>query len=286
MSDPVKETTGTEEAPKEEGAKEVKPVGQFRSAVRGVLSNRWAGDITLAAILALAFVLPQKEIIGKSQVINEIKRKNTNYKEDPTTGDYFCGKLAEQVPLKPLKTFTVCGSTFEAQEDFGEIAMKVSRDMEADYQKYKEGKMSGGEKMKYWAYVQKSGGEENVRCLKVNYGYRDIVLQRQIYWNSLNDEGKKAWKSDEPIIRDKHQTFVAAPPCQSYHGLGLAVDVSNWGAAEPYFWKYNIPGGSRGIYKDPWHFSRGEFERKGIKDAAKQWGWFEVCEKIPVCKKH
>lgn len=48
---------------------------------------------------------------------------------------------------------------------------------------------------------------------------------------------------------------LAAPPGQSFHNLGLAVDITNYPAAAPYLKKYGIVNGLQG---DMGHFSRGE----------------------------
>lgn len=75
--------------------------------------------------------------------------------------------------------------------------------------------------------------------LQINEAERSTARQAQLYEAYKNGSGIRA-----------------APPGQSFHEKGLAVDVGNWKEAEPYLRKY---GFKNNLADDKNHFSIGEF---------------------------
>ena len=280
MADKNEKNTGDEAQIEEGTLKEI--LNKDRSQMELMRFMRYS----VLAILVLSAIRPVIKTAERWDVRSEIQKRNDNVVTDSTTGNMLCGVSEDSVPLDELKDYEICGKKFQASTDIGEIAVQVDQQMRADYEKYKRGEGDPIWRAKYWAYVKKSGGEENVKCLKVNYGFRTNVEQYRIFLDSLNEDGKNAWKNQLPIIPEVHQTFRAAAPCHSTHERGKGLDVDNWGAAEPYFWKHEIPGGAHGLYKDPWHFSKGEYKRGNMVDAGKQWTWWGVCKKARMCRKH
>lgn len=75
--------------------------------------------------------------------------------------------------------------------------------------------------------------------LAINEAYRSDERQAQLYAAYQAGTGGRA-----------------APPGQSFHGKGLAVDVANWKEAEPYLRRYGL---KNDLADDKNHFSLGEF---------------------------
>src|SRR3990167_8017339 len=73
--------------------------------------------------------------------------------------------------------------------------------------------------------------------LLVNESYRTSERQRELY-EELSPKGARV-----------------APPGQSFHEKGLAVDVQNWQAAEPFLRRYGL---TNDLQDDKNHFSFGE----------------------------
>ena len=93
-------------------------------------------------------------------------------------------------------------------------------------------------------------------CIIIEQSFRTNMRQTQIYADSLV------------------QGYVSAKPCFSFHETAQAGDVKNWYQAQKYLEKHGLVGGTRGIYRDPWHFSRGEMTRGGYTDAGMQMAWW------------
>jgi len=258
--------------------------GLMREMSREEFARR--SRLALVAILVLGSISPVVNSVRLWDVHSEIEKRNQNVNKNGPNGSWLCNVPENDISSLEIKNYEICGKKFKADKEIGDFAVRVDQQMREDYERYKTGKMGALEKTLYWEYVKKSGGEKNVKCLQVNYGLRSNVEQYLIFLDSLNEEGKNAWRAGLPIDREKHQTFRAAEPCHSEHEKGRAIDVNNWGAAEPYFWKLGIPGGAHGLYKDPWHFSKGEFKRGNMLDAGKQWAWWGYCQKLKACSRH
>jgi hypothetical protein len=71
------------------------------------------------------------------------------------------------------------------------------------------------------------------------------------------NQSYRTGKEQEMLYNKLHPTGAqVAPPGQSFHEKGGAIDVTNWQVAEPYLRKYGL---INGLAEDKGHFSIGEF---------------------------
>lgn len=189
--------------------------------------------------------------------------------EDDETGNILCGLNAKKRLDEEIITFRMCGETVRLKRSIAEKVQKANVAMEADYAENK-----GDVKPKNrWKH----------KCIKVSSSFRTNMHQKRIYDHYLEKD------EDGNVVLDKKgkpkQASPAALPCHSFHETGQAIDVSNWYQAQPYLEAQGFVGGTRGKYKDPWHFSIGEMTRKGAAFATKQMAWWGICKKTSLCKK-
>lgn len=250
-----------------------------------------------------------------SDVRRYAKARKWKLVEDPTTGNLFCGANTKQAPLEELQTFYICGKSFEAEESKGNIMKKADRLMRDEAKKYanalaklearkkKANKSDGildsignwGKKRGFEAeFLAKWGiyikdkeiaellhGKNAMRCIRVTSSFRSTVGQYFIFMNSLTPEGHRRWQKGLKI-REQDQTFTATEPCRSFHETGRAFDVANWYAAQKYIWEAGLSGGSRGLYRDPYHFSDGELRQRGMGRGARNLCWYVSQKKLSV----
>lgn len=164
---------------------------------------------------------------------------------DSQTGNVLCRNAKDAITNEPMVDVEISGRTFRLRKSFAE---KVKAADEAMKEKLKERWLRKGHK---WQGID------------IDYGLRTNHEQYRIWLNALD------LTTEDPL----DTAWAASPPCMSYHETGRAIDVTNWGEAEPFLWGQEVPGGDHGIFKDPRHFSMGEFERKGEVDAMKQRLW-------------
>ena len=86
-----------------------------------------------------------------------------------------------------------------------------------------------------------------------------MSIGEHIKVSSAFRSNRKQW---ELYRKKKPKGEVVAPPGDSFHLIGQAIDVENWKKAEPYLLAAGFVGGSKGIKGDPWHFSVGEMKAK------------------------
>ena len=93
--------------------------------------------------------------------------------------------------------------------------------------------------------------------VKINEGYRDPKRQAQLYANYTGNDVNWEGKVYHPVAPGKSNGIIAAPPGQSNHQKGMALDVNggkarDWMAAHAS--EYGIEWGGNWRKKDPPHF--------------------------------
>ena len=197
-----------------------------------------------------------------------LEKHGEKAQEDNVTGNILCGRNAKKKLKEELVTFSMCGETVRLKESIAKKVKAANDAMKADYTE-KKGDIKPKDRWKH-------------ECIKVTSSFRTNMHQKRIYerFQEKDEDGNVVLKNGKPKMRSP-----AAPPCFSFHETGQAIDVLNWYQAQKYLEKQGFVGGTRGIYKDPWHFSIGERRREGAAFAAKQMAWWGICKKTPLCKK-
>lgn len=103
--------------------------------------------------------------------------------------------------------------------------------------------------------------DKTKKHLAITYGFRSNRLQQELY-DQLAGKGKVA-RSGE-----------------SFHETGLAVDLSNWQAAQRYMIEAGFVGGCYGIEEDLVHYSIGEITKASNLEAFERCTLKEIPEHI------
>jgi hypothetical protein len=202
------------------------------------------------------------------EVLCGANKKTVGAKRDKVTMDGIIFEVRRKKDVTPdekIVEVTFGNTTVKLRKAFADLLLKVQEDMKSDYELYKSGKGSIWFKAGYYKNVILLGGNGPMDYISVAEGLRSTERQDELY------------KSSRATVQNgkRKQGFRVSPPGYSFHQTGYAVDVNNWERVQIYMWKYLIMGGSRGLDKDPRHFSIKEFSNKGlIRGAANRiWVW-------------
>lgn len=174
--------------------------------------------------------------------------------EDSHTNNVVYGHAAKMMLDESLVSEWICGKRVTLKKNIMKRVVKANAAMEAEYEKR-------------WFHKG-----DKYKCIVVNHDIRTNRHQSRIYNDSFkkpNGDPCLDKKTEKPV-----QCWVAAKPGKSFHEIGQAIDVKNFAQAEPFLLEQRMVGGWHGLYKDPWHFSKGEYGRKGMGSAALQVAWY------------